>query len=203
MNREQLLAPFIGTDFMHTTEYLRQSGRTGRMLADAVMTARQGFQVLVLAKDDHMMKSLRDRVFTTFGKVEGLTVVNATSLSIRNKIDWDNLRVGVDYINHRAFFDHDTLFANDRFKTLLREYSKYDPKIEVKGDALYLVPDTSIPPAYHQPTRMDQLLAKIREEFDCSAKVADRIFRGMFNLAEGGYNDENVEKVFQQYGIPA
>lgn len=204
MNREELFkAGLYNHDNMRTEDYFRQSGRTGRMLAEAVKTARQGFPVLVLAKDDMMTKSLAHRVAQTYGKVEGLTVENATNPKIRNKIDWDNLCVGVDYVNHRVFFDHEVLYFSDRFKHIFIEASKYDPKIELKGDAMYFKPDTGIVPAFKQLTRMDRLIAKIREEFDCSDKVAERIFRGMFSLAEGGYNPENVEKVFQKYDIPA
>jgi hypothetical protein len=204
MNREELFK--VGCYYhenMYTEDYFRQTGRTGRMLVDAVKTARQGYPVLVLAKDDQMTKALAQRVLETFGKVDGLTVMNATSPQVRNKIDWDNLRVGVDYVNHRVFFDHEVLYFNDRFKRIFREASKYDPKIAIKGDAMYFVPDDVIPPAFQAMSRMDQLLAKIRQEFDCSEKAAINIFRSMFNLADGGYNDANVEKLYQKYGIPA
>ena len=204
MTREELFKAGCYKDYnMHTEDYFRQTGRTGRMLADAVKTARQGFPVLVLAKDDYMTKALRQRVLETFGVVAGLTVENVTHPYIRNKVDWQNLKVGVDYANHRVFFDHEVLYFAGPYKHIFRAASHYDPKIEVKGDAMYFVKDATIPPAYQPPTRMDQLIAKLRAEFECSEKAAHNIYRGFFTLADDGMTDENVEAIYQKYGIPA
>jgi hypothetical protein len=201
MTREDLLAPIIKLDGTNTETYFRQTGRTTRMLEDAVRTATTGRLVLVLMKDDYCMNAAIEKVKAMPGKFS-LTIENATHPKIRNKIDWDNLRVGLDYVHHQVFFDHEVLYFNDRYKHIFQAASKYDPKIEVRGNGLYFAGDPVLSVTDKASMRWQMLLAKICEEFQCNDKQAVNIYRGFFTLAAGGHTTANVEAVYEKYGIP-
>lgn len=135
MNREELIKNYQGLKpVMHTEDYFRQCGRTSRMIADAIQTAKQGHAVVIVTKDVHMERWVREKL----GRVTGISVTHYNPRK-PELLDWDNLQAMGEYANHKTFIDHDVIYFNNLH--LFRAASQYDPKIEVKGDSMTFVKD--------------------------------------------------------------
>lgn len=137
MNREEMFrSAGIDTTKMHTEELFRQTGRTWRMLMDAVKTAKEGHVVLVVMKDMEMVDWAKNNI----GKQEGIEVVHYNPISKEPKpFSWETLEGVGKYINHRVFIDHDVIYFNNR--KLFEAASKYDPKVDIKEDTMTFIKD--------------------------------------------------------------
>lgn len=193
MTREELFKNLrTNISSMETEELFRQTGRTTRMIEDAIATAKRGRPVLILAKDEYQKSAIRQQV----GGAPGVAVENVTYPVIAAYVDWDRLAItGGEYVSHQVFFDHDTIYCH--FRNILRAFGKYDPKVAISGDTMRFVSDDEI---NANKTRLHLLIEKLTVEHG-SEKAAFNAYRGMFSNATGGFTPKTIEKVFQDYGI--
>lgn len=100
-------------------ETQRQTGRTTRMFASAIASAKAGKPTVVFMHDVKM-KEHWERIH---GDVAGLTI---THLDPRlPDMDWDKIRVVAGpYANHAQFFDHDVIYR--QFRHVLLAWVQYD-----------------------------------------------------------------------------
>lgn len=137
MNRQELFEA-IGTDLskMSTEELFRQSGRTGRMIDDAVETAQKGHAVVIVMKDTMHVDLVKERV----KDVTGITVThyNPNSANYPAPFSWATLQGIGKFKEHKVFIDHDVIYFNNRH--LFEAATKYDPKFKITGDTMEFAP---------------------------------------------------------------
>lgn len=135
MKREEIFKHLrLDTNAMSTEELFRQTGRTRRMLAAAVKAANDGRPVVVVMKDMATVASALEII----NKHPGVEVTHYNQLSKGPQVfSWSTLKGIGEYAGHEVFIDHDVIYFNNR--TLFEAATKYDPKVEIKDDAMTFI----------------------------------------------------------------
>lgn len=132
VTREDIIKA-IGLDAstMTTEELFRQSGRTTRMVKAALTRAREGVPVVIVMKDWNRVDTIRK-------VLQGEPNVAVTAYNpIAPNMKWIPLEMIGEYSQHEVFVDHDVVYFNHR--KLFELQSKWDPKVDIKGDSMTFV----------------------------------------------------------------
>lgn len=107
----------------HPMEYKRQTGRTTRMIQEAIAVASQGKTVVVLMKDEHQAKLWR----SVAGGVQGIEII---CMRLRMpEFDWKTLTFTAGpHIKKKLLIDHDVFEAYQR--DMLKAWTQYDLPID-------------------------------------------------------------------------
>lgn len=133
MNREELFkAGRFDLTKMTTEEIFRQSGRTTRMVNDAIATAKKGSKVVIVMKDLQQVAKVEE-IVKGVPNVE-VTHYNTISKNFPVPFDWNTLKGIGKYEKHKVFIDHEVIYFNNRL--LMEAASKYDPKFDIVGDTM-------------------------------------------------------------------
>lgn len=127
ITREELLRPLTDFEKMHTEELFRQSGRTTRMVQEALRVADTGKNVVIVMKDESMVAHVRNKFVIR---------ANASVISYNHSkgtIDWSKLQATGEHAKSVTFIDHDVIYFNHR--ELFRAQSRFD-EFSIKGDCI-------------------------------------------------------------------
>ena len=101
---------------------MRATGRTTRMLMDAIQQAKNGHDVCVVAANLEHAGILR-QMYCDMVPEEDVTLVKFASVAMIENFDWDTLRIKGEP-NSKILLDHYTVEA--KFEKLLEMYHRYD-----------------------------------------------------------------------------
>ena len=105
----------------------RQSGRTTRMMAEAIAAALTGKKVVVLMKDmaavDHWTEKLNQQQWAADINSHSYISIEPMCHPVSPEIDWDKMTLIGERSNHLLLIDHDVIYG--QFKHVLRAWTKY------------------------------------------------------------------------------
>lgn len=100
-----------------------KTGRSTRMMLEAVQAVNDGKKAVVIFKDDHTAQIFRDK----FGPIPGLSL-EPMKVKPSMEINWIEMKLEGERADHLLFLDH-SIFEST-FKHILRAWTKYDLPIK-------------------------------------------------------------------------
>lgn len=106
-------------------EKLRKTGRTTRMLQEAISFAKQGRAVYVIAGSADHRNQLEKRISDLCYGLTNLGI--KVEYPAPHNFDWDYLRLKGAHPNCVVLIDHHTI--ERRYAAILHELHRYDPNV--------------------------------------------------------------------------